>query len=72
MCNAQTTKKEHHKGFCLDANASRSLWETRPATIDEFVDALFLAEGLENDTRRSLRSAVKLEAQQFIAARRGP
>lgn len=59
-------------GFCLDGEASRQLWMNKAETVDEFVTALFVAEGLGNDTRRSLRTAVKSRVQQFIAANRAP
>lgn len=59
-------------GFCVSSEASRRIWNQRPATTDEFLDALYLAEGLVNDTRGSLRSAAKSEVQQFIASRRLP
>jgi hypothetical protein len=65
--NATTKKQESHKRGA--AQASRILWETRPTTVDAFVDALFRAEGLEDDTRRTLRTAVKSQTHQFIAAR---
>jgi hypothetical protein len=59
-------------GFCLSSKASQRIWNQRLATIDEFLDALYLAEGLMNDSRGSLRSAAKSEVQQFIASRRLP
>lgn len=58
-------------GFCISDPASRCLWESKPATVDAFVDGLFAAEGLPS-TRGRLRSAVKLRVQEFIAARRAP
>jgi hypothetical protein len=61
-----------HFGFCLSAPKSERLWDKRLQTVDEFVDALYVADGLKNDTRRDLRRAVKSEVQQFIASRRLP
>lgn len=59
-------------GFCISGPASQRLWESRPATVDEFVAGLFLAEGLQSDAKGSLGSAVKLHVRKFIAARRTP
>jgi len=59
-------------GFCLSSEAARRVWNKRPETIEEFLNALYWAEGLENDTRRSLRSAIKSDVQQFMASKRRP
>jgi hypothetical protein len=59
-------------GFCISSEASEHIRNQKLATIDEFLDALYLAEGLENYTRGSLRSAAKSEVQRFIASRRLP
>lgn len=58
-------------GFCISQSASQKLFDSSPTTIDAFIDGLFAAEGLP-DPRGSLRSAVKLRVQLFIAARRAP
>jgi hypothetical protein len=59
-------------GFCISGPASQLLWESRSATVDQFVEGLFAGEGLPNNAKGSLRSTVKLHVQQFIAARRTP
>ena len=59
-------------GFSIYGPAAQALWERKPATVDEFVDGLFAAEGLQAGMYRSLRSDVKQHVQAFIAARRAP
>ena len=39
-------------GFCLSEPAAQALWGRKPTTIDEFVDALFVAECLREGTRQ--------------------
>jgi hypothetical protein len=59
-------------GFCISGPASRRLWDSSPATVDQFIEGLFIAEGLPNTAKGSLRTTVKLRVQQFIVARRAP
>jgi len=56
-------------GCCISPAASRALWESRPATVDQFVDGLLAAEGLTGAGGR-LHSSLKQHVQAFIAGRR--
>ena len=59
-------------GCCINGLAAQRLWESQPSTVDEFVERLFAAEGLQEGVKGRQRSIVKLYVQNFIAARHAP
>jgi hypothetical protein len=57
-------------GFCLDPGAQERLIDDPPATVVDFVDAVFVAEGLDPATadRHLYRQVKAMIADAFRAA----
>jgi hypothetical protein len=55
-------------GFCLRPDQREVLAASRPRDVDEFTDAVFIAEGLDPAMNKNLRSQVRDKVQRRLGA----
>jgi hypothetical protein len=56
-------------GFCLPPSAQEQLRQTRPPfDVDEFTDAVFLAEGMDPRLYKPLRRTVRERVEKHLVA----
>jgi hypothetical protein len=59
-------------GFCLPPEDRERLRDSPPSTIDDFTDAVFIAEGMDPLVHPQLRKQVKERVAEHFSAPRRP